>query len=675
MTPVTGRLTLQREDGTALVLALVFLSLFGVFVTTILAFADTGVRTTLSLRDHDRRLYAVDGAMDGAVLYTRNDTERGRFGEDCPEFAMASTNDVSVVVECQPEVGSGAVLVGGGDNSGNKPQQAILTLSQAAGEDGIFVQNNTNPPVPLNITGSIRSNSTINVTAGTMAVEGDVRAAGACSGPITQTGVKNCSTGSAAPDPGAGDSRYDPRVSARPAEVSVPPCAGAGPIAMPTGTYTDAAALSTLMNSCDRTFIFQGVYYFDFDNVATVSCGDQSGPHLWCVSNGSAGFNLIGGTPDPATPGECLPSGPGVQFIFGGDSRVKFLAGKARICAYPETTRQRIAVYAKEGPAQPLPPLRTFLPVDVTLESASITSTGNPKFGTGPATNALVNATSIDDKVTSAEIAKSKDAFLNFDDYAPTIPSDATINTVKFKLRHREPPLARVDRLTVDITNGKGEEWPQIVAGAPPLCLHATMFCRADTLRTHEVLLVGPDFDEPSEVNGAEVRVTYFARTDNGADVVAAVDAAVFDVKYTPAPIQDPAPDPFPTQSGCVIATGTANIQSCSVITTDGSNTDVRINGTIYAPKSAVLIKSVNNGSQIIGRGLISRALRVELPGSAGLNESPIQIPADSDGAFANRKVIFTAKVNGVPRLRARVEYDDTAEPPAVSVRQWAVLR
>lgn len=664
----------RDEAGTALVLALVFLSLFGVFVAVILSFADTGVRTTIALRDHDGRRYAADGAVDGALLYVRDDAVRGREGEPCPDFTMNTANNVPVVVECSPQPGSGEVLPGGGDDPSNTPPYAVLTLSQSGAEDGIFIRNNTNPAVPFTIVGDVHSNSNVTAVSGTVSVDGDLTASGPCAGDIQVTGARNCSGAATVTDPGTGNSRYNPKASTRPAEVPLPPCSAAGaPVVMPPGTYTDAGALSSLMSSCNRTFVFQGVYYFDFADTTNISCGSTSGRHIWCVQNGNANFRIIGGTPDPLAAGECLGTAPGVQFIFGGDSRVSFQAGKASICAFPESNRQRIAIYAKEGPQPPAPPDRIFDPVDVVLEADEITTNrGNPRFSnTG-------DAQAIDDDVASARLRAGQDAELVFEQYAPKIPDDATVDrdTIGIVIRHQEPPRSRVDTLTLDITNGEGASLPQVTASLDPACDNATQFCLRDELRTNRLSIDRDDFDDPSEINGATVRVSYGARSDAGADVLAAVDAVVFELTYTPAPEPQPAPDPFPTQGGCVTQSGLAAITNCAVVTTDGSNTDVRINGTIYAPHSAVFVKTVNRGSQILGRGVVSRVLRVELPASTAVDEPSIHIPEDSGGSsHANRDVIFTARVDGEPLLRARAEYDDTQDPPAVVVRSWAVLR
>lgn len=675
------RARLLADDGTALVLALVFLSLFGVFIATILSFADTGIRTTMVLRDHDARRYAADGAVDGALLYVRDDAARGREGVPCPDFTMEAANNVPVVVECAPQTGSGVALPGGGDNSNNKPRQAILTLSQDASEDGVFVQNNTNPAVALNIVGDVRSNSTVKVAAGSMAVDGKITATGACSGDLTSTGAKNCSTGNTVPDPGAGNSAYDPKATTRPTEVSTPACSPAGvPVVMPPGTYTDAGALSNLMSTCARTFLFQGVYYFDFKDTTAVSCGSTAGTHLWCVRNGSADFSIIGGTLDPDAPGECLPTGPGTQFIFGGDSRVSFQAGKARICAYPETNRQRIAIYAKSGPQPPLPPPRTFPPETKRLLADTAASTGNPRF-TNPD-----NAKKIDDNlVATASLGSDKTATATLSAFKPAVPADATVTHASVLINHRETPAESLKEATLTITTGAGKTLPPVVASSAAnckFCINTSGNRKTDTIVIFSPTTASPDFNEPAEINGAKVDIQYStnrAETGRGAppftDLTVELGGIEFEVTYVPAPIQDPAPEPFPSQTGCVVQTGLAAITGCALITTDGSNTDVRINGTIYAPASAVFIKSVNNGSQIIGRGLISRVLRVELPGSAGLHEAPIQIPPDSGGANANRNVMFTAKINGEPTLRARAEYDDAQNPPAISVKSWAVIR
>ena len=663
------------EAGSALVLALVFLSLFGLFISVLLSFADTGIRTTMSMRGHDARLYAADGAVDAAMLYVADEPARGREGEPCPDFTMNSTNDTTVVVECEPQTDSGAVLVGGGDNQKNKPEYAILTLPQAGDPpQGIYVKNLSD--FPLGIVGDVHSNTNILIDGGAVEVEGRVTANGNCNGDLTATEGVTCPT-PAAPvtDPGVGDPGYAPKLTARPTpdigkaqlDTLRATCVPGTPVLMPTGTYTHAGALSNLM-TCNTTFVFTGVYYFRFTDNTARTCGSTSGTNLWCVENTNA--KIIGGTPDLAS-GECLAAGPGAQFIFGGDSRVSFQAGKVRICADPETTRQRIAIYAKSAP--PLPPTVFSPETHPLLAGTAASTTTKVKGKDEPDFKDADFAKKIDGDSATASLVSEQTAALTLSSFTPQVPTGAKDISLRLLVNHREGPAASLNANETVVTLTKGSKRVSYVAEAGPGC----KFCiNTDTLRKTDTITVeSTDFDEPDEINGASVEIRYTAAKigAKGVNLDVKIGGAELEVTYTRATI--PGAEPFPSQSGCVIKPGLTAPDSCALITTDGSNTDVRINGTIYAPNSAVDIKSVNKGSQIISRGLVSRILRVHVPASTVLDEPPIQIPPDSGGGFANRDVVFTAKIGGQPTLRARAEYDDAQDPPALTVRSWAVLQ
>jgi len=68
---------LGSDEGSVLVMALVFLSLFGLLVAAVLTFADASLRATLSTRDQRGTVYNSDGAADGAINYVRPNRSLG----------------------------------------------------------------------------------------------------------------------------------------------------------------------------------------------------------------------------------------------------------------------------------------------------------------------------------------------------------------------------------------------------------------------------------------------------------------------------------------------------------------------------------------------------------------------------------------------------------------------
>ena len=91
---------IRNEEGAALILALAFLTLFGLWIATVLGLANTSTRVTENLRTQRATVYAPDGATDGAIQYVRGDPSRGAFGTTCPPY-QATVNNLVVSVTCQ----------------------------------------------------------------------------------------------------------------------------------------------------------------------------------------------------------------------------------------------------------------------------------------------------------------------------------------------------------------------------------------------------------------------------------------------------------------------------------------------------------------------------------------------------------------------------------------------
>jgi len=110
----------RDEQGSVLVLALVFIVLFGVVVAGMLQYAQTGFGLSSAEVTKSHQLYAADGAIQYATKQVQ-----ATKGQSCPQSmtgagltlnssAMALPNDVSSVnVTCQQYTGPGSNLFGG----------------------------------------------------------------------------------------------------------------------------------------------------------------------------------------------------------------------------------------------------------------------------------------------------------------------------------------------------------------------------------------------------------------------------------------------------------------------------------------------------------------------------------------------------------------------------------
>ena len=76
---------LHGEDGASLLIALAFLSLFGLLVPALLNLGITDLEATGRLREQRTDVYTADGATDGAIQYLRTHSSCGRpIAGSCP---------------------------------------------------------------------------------------------------------------------------------------------------------------------------------------------------------------------------------------------------------------------------------------------------------------------------------------------------------------------------------------------------------------------------------------------------------------------------------------------------------------------------------------------------------------------------------------------------------------
>jgi hypothetical protein len=299
-----------HERGSALILALVVLTVVGVIAASSLSYLQTSLTSTNRVVKPDRDAMAsADGAMQTAVAYVRLHPELGRgLGFACPTatltFPATSGNATSGVC---PRSGSNV--------RNGMPLATLLTLGTSASERGIDLRSNGS----LVVYGDTFSNSTIRVAnrGGLVVHEGRSWARRACSGTVTlDTGMLTggCNLG-AGPTPAiASDPGYAPATATPP-----PPGSGTcfGTTAqMNPGTYT-LASWQAGVGACSTVWLVPGVFVLDFAN------------NVWSA----VARKIVAGvptTPSPAAapyPGGCDPTLAGVQIVFAGASRISLTQG------------------------------------------------------------------------------------------------------------------------------------------------------------------------------------------------------------------------------------------------------------------------------------------------------------------------------------------------------------
>ncbi|WP_206785987.1 hypothetical protein [Amycolatopsis sp. MtRt-6] len=653
------------DAGAALPLVLVLVTVIAVVLGALLSFADTSVRTTVALRDQAASAYTADGALQAGINAIRNGTFTGAAGEHCfggsdtltlPDFGGAGPAAVSctadpakVLIQCP----SLSVC--------NRPGNAILTLG-TGGEDGLNIQQPTGSA--FRVHGVVYSNSNIRVVNGSLDTNTAVYARDACAGTIRSTPAPSCGYGGSGlgADPG-----YAPALTSVPPRQPLPPCTKAGSlVTFQPGYYDDAAGLSAMMSSSskckDSTWWFTpGTYYFDFHNSAAVRPPSlPAGDDVWTIDNGflvagtpvDESGRVIAKPPVPAKiPGAC--SNPiedakavGVQFVFGGDSRLAVKAGQAEICGTYRADRPPVALHGLTSGAES--------PVTATLGPASVTG----DF-TGTALSTV-------DGAGAAWIAPGKSggsATLTATGFAPAAapPAGTILTSAKVRVVHGNDRGASKDDRTAQFTPA---------GGAPiPLNLSSPNDGSAATDVTDVTSQLAQAVYDGTFTGG---RLSYAVNLKHeGTELV---DALQLELAYTPPALR--------AESGCTQLMYPSGAACALVTAVNNAGNRFYVQGTTYAPK-AVLDITLNNATEPIFRfGVIARSLWVKETGSVTFTGPVIEVPDDSPGfvfgVYLSAYVCpgaGTCTPSGTPSARARVAYvDGDPTNPVPGARQVSVL-
>jgi hypothetical protein len=299
---------IDGERGSALILALLVLTVIGVITAASLSYLATSL-SDVNFATHPSRTSSTsaDAATETAIAYLRHHPEVARYlGFTCPASTVTFPGDAGTVsVGICPQAGS---LV-----ATNTPLAKFLTLGANASETDVT----TGAPGDLVVYGDTFANAAVTANGVSRIVVHDGRAWArrACTGTIVVdpgTPAAVCNLAGAVPAVGVAPA-YVPAVAVKPAN-GVGSCA-AGVASIGPGTYT-LVQLQTAVGACTTVWFQPGVFYLNF------------GATVW----NATGLKIIGGTPSGALPGVPFPGGcnanaPGTQLIFGGASRIALAGG------------------------------------------------------------------------------------------------------------------------------------------------------------------------------------------------------------------------------------------------------------------------------------------------------------------------------------------------------------
>ncbi len=656
------------DAGAALPMVLLLVTVVAVVLGALLSFADTSVRTTVNLRDQAASAYTADGALQAGINAIRTSTFTGAAGEHCfggsdtlalPNFAGTGSAAVSCTADpakVQIQCPSLSVC--------NRPGSAILTLG-TGGEDGLNIQQPTGSSFKVH--GVVYSNSTIRVVNGSLDTNTAVYARGACSGTIRSTPAASCGYGgsSLGTDPG-----YAPAATSVPPHRTLPACTKAGSlITFLPGSYDDAAGLSAMMSSSskckDSTWWFTpGTYYFDFRNSAAVRPPSlPGGDDVWTVDNGF----LVAGTPvddsgriiaRPPVPAK-IPAAcdnpiddakaVGVQFVFGGDSRLAVKAGEVEICGTYTADRPPVALYGLTSGAE-----------------SPVTATLGPGSAAGDFTGATSAALSTVDGSGASWVAPGKSggsAALTATGFSPAAapPAGTILTSAKVRVVHSNDHGANKDSRTARFTP----------SGSAPITLNLST--PNDGSAATDVTDVTNQLAQPV-YDGSFTGGSLSYAVDVKHEGTELVDALQLELTYTPPALR--------AESGCTQLPYTSSAACAFVTSVNTSGNRFYVQGTTYAPKAVVDI-TLNNATEPIFRfGVIARSLWVKETGSVTFTGAVIEVPDDSPGfvfgVYLSAYVCpgaGTCAPGGTAAVRARVAYvDGDPTNPVPGARQVSVL-
>jgi hypothetical protein len=670
------RLAFRDDSGASMVIVLVLVTGLALGLAAVLSLAGTSIGSTVALRGQTANAYDADGAMQTAIDAIRASDYNNSAGQQC--FGGSDTLMVpnasgsgSSVVTCTPDPSKVLIHCPSLTNC-NRPGSAILTTGRIAGEDAVHIEQPTGSD--FRVHGIVFSNSNINVVNGALRTNNRVYARGPCTGTVISTPAPLCGYGNTA-NPLGEDPGYQPATTSVPPRRSLPACTTPNSVVtFEPGYYDDAAGLSAMMsgNSACRhsTWWFKpGVYYFDFHNTGANANPllDSKGGNLWTVNDGY----LVAGTPVdrsgvviakppvPATiPGSCNnpindANAVGVQFIFGGDSRIAIKAGQAEFCGTYSTSKPPVAIYGlKSG---------TDTPVTTTLSPNGATS--------GQFTNPT-NVTTADGQLSTWDKkgTTQQTGTLTATGYVPStaIPAGSVLTSAKVRVVYGNTKAASATRTLVVTANGGTAS---IVTLPAPT---------AGALRTETVNL------PLGTTAGSLARLVYdgaftgaqaqYSAAKLSVESVEQIDSVVLELTYVP--------PSFRAGTGCVTTgpyTGLGNASRCALVTSENtSGNQFYVQGTTYAP-NAVLDLTLNNAAEQVFRfGVIVRAVWVKLTGSFSYDGPVIEVPDDSPGfAFSVYLTVHpcVSPSSCAPVLRSRVAYVD-ADPvrPVAGERRVVVL-
>ncbi len=584
-----------RDQGSALIMAIVFVTVIGVAMAAGLGYAAATLRAESTAYAPARdKLYASDAAIKAAINYVRNNPSEGNSSTNP---ACAPVRDYGVVrgeqvtTQVCPQGGASLTPLGGGSSWG------LSTLATGS-EAGLDISGT------VQVNGNVLANSAI--TGGSLVVAaGTVKALGGCSGTTVTVDGAPFTTCQVATPP-AVDPGYVTGLTEAPAAATGSCNASTEIASLQPGTWSSQAAIDAAAGSCTIINFLPGIHYF------------PSVP--WPIKSRVVAGRLVPGF-SSATPfgAACVRGGAaadGAMLVFGGSSVISLQGSSPSLEVCGRSVNQpalgksvRIPVF---GPT-----------VDVFTTYSNTFSLGTNPTGTSwvnPAYARTVNAT----QVATYSLARNRTS-------NPLLFSSVTPQTAL--------PTWTVPRLTADVTAKSTVANDKFTVTA--LNSDGSTACTTGTAGTLTTTLARVTVSLTCTKPLVSPLTLRFAATSPnfGSTRTISVDGLALGYTNVPGPT-------ISAQSGCVAAPG-----GCAFLSSTGNGNTFWFDGEVYLPKAKIDVQLPNNSLGFTTLGMVIRVLKVKTTGST----QTVPVVAVDNGNLSNGDVTIVAKVGSDSWMTCRV--------------------
>ena len=688
-----------QDEGAILIVALLVITVVAVVTGALLTRGDGSLRATVALREVAGSTYAADGAAqlvlndlrtgywdaaDGAVAKPGgwqfvNEPGDGCFGRDAndtvsedknlllknfyPAASGSGDSATSAYVECVPETATGAQGTARLVSNANSPGDAIIMLGSSGAEPGLSTVNKR-----LTVRGGVRVNSTISAGGEGLKVnDANVRAGGACTGTIALSAgfTRTCSSAGVSDPNFAADTTSLP-----PFRVAPTGCGTLSYIAFEPGSYDDADALENL-NGCNKTLWFKpGTYYFDFHNepgvgdpLYQVGVSGGASDNEWTIANRAnpnSAAAVIGGIPvdaarnvlpaPPASPSSgtsCQSpinndSAQGVQFIFGGNSRLTTgQDAKVELCATYRSNRPPMVLYQNKTGGNPPLLQHTGAGGALTPAGTPVVTSVNGSDGTFTSATPPLTAADLRDAGNGIATWTRSNGGVNGEEsrtitvggFAPptSIPKGAVVSGARLIVRHKSARNNAGTFSTVRITPSAAGT--TALAAFPLSTRSTTLADESINLKTGLTAAQWKLFATGIHDFGyTGATIAYTAAVGRSPALPAAQLSAQLDALrleldyYVPQNMRGPAA----VSTNCVTTIG-----GCYLLNTHPKS-ELYLQGTTYLPQGRIFLAVRNTDFQVFRWGVIARSLNADLNGAYKEDGALIELPDNSPGLGLN---------------------------------------